>query len=260
MDCRRLPRNSTARRPTRLAEGAFCGEMSTVWAAGCERQRSGCQASLASMRKRRVCCQLGSFMPGRSCCGSARTKGLNTGVAASARRARWPCPSITLGSSMLAITLTAPPQCSQVSIQPLRPCHRHVARGRWFVGGLSLAPAASGRRHLFTQAVVRRKDPVVTREVDAWRRHQCGQPGYAILRASCPLPSALRASLRLFKIAAGDFVQRLKHHVRRAIPVRCRSRQRSREAAMSPGRPARSAPLTTLAPEIPYKPDISGCR
>ena len=43
---------------------------------------------------------------------------------------------------------------------------RRGARAR-FVGGLSPAPAMSGRRHLFTQSVVRRKDPVVTREVDA---------------------------------------------------------------------------------------------
>ena len=63
-------------------------------------------------------------------------------------------------------------------LQPLRPCHRHVARGRWFVGGLSLAPASSGRCHLLTPSVVRRKDPVVTGEVDARRRHQGGQPAY----------------------------------------------------------------------------------
>ena len=83
---------------------------------------------------------------------------------------------------MLAITLTARHQHLQVidlkhALQPLRPRHRHVAHGRWLVGGLSLAPAASGRRHLFTQSVVRRKDPVLTRELDAWRRHEGGQAG-----------------------------------------------------------------------------------
>ena len=50
MDCRCLLRNSTVRRRTRLAKGVSCRERSTVWAAGRERQRTGCQASLASVR------------------------------------------------------------------------------------------------------------------------------------------------------------------------------------------------------------------
>ena len=78
--------------------------------------------------------------------------------------------------------------------QPLCPCHRDVARGCGLVGGLRLAPAAPGRRHWLTSSVVRRKDPVVTREVDPWRRHQCGQPGHE--------------------------VQGLEHHVRGAVTVR----------------------------------------
>ncbi len=55
-------------------------------------------------------------------------------------------------------------------LQPLRPCHRHVARGRGLVGRLSLAPASSGRRHLFTQPMVRREHAVVARKIDPWRR------------------------------------------------------------------------------------------
>ena len=35
------------------------------------------------------------------------------------------------------------------------------------------------------------------------------------------LPLALWASLRLFKIALGDFVERLEHDIRGAIPVGC---------------------------------------
>ena len=46
-------------------------------------------------------------------------------------------------------------------LQSLRPRHRDVGRGCWFVGGLGLALASSGRRHLFTQSVVRRKDAVM---------------------------------------------------------------------------------------------------
>jgi len=43
--------------------------------------------------------------------------------------------------------------------------------------------------------MVRRKDPVVTREVDPWRRHQCDKPG--------------------------DKVERLKHDIRGAVTVGC---------------------------------------
>ena len=49
-----------------------------------------CQASFASVGQRGGCRQPGSFRPGNSCCGGARAKGLKTGVAASARRARRP--------------------------------------------------------------------------------------------------------------------------------------------------------------------------
>ena len=47
---------------------------------------------------------------------------------------------------------------------------------------------------------------------------QCSQVKMSILTKS---PGAIRASLRLLKIAPGDFTQRLKHYVRRAIPVGC---------------------------------------
>ena len=68
--------------------------------------------------------------------------------------------------------------------------------------------------------MVRREHAVVTRKVDARRRHQCGQAGHKVLRASCPSPFALRASLRLLKIAPGDFVERLEHDIRSAVTVR----------------------------------------
>ena len=86
--------------------------------------------------------------------------GLKAGVAGSARRSRYlNVFLIAAGSSMLAIILSAPPQCSQVidlehALQVLRPRHRDVAYG--LVGGLSTTPAAPGRRHLFTQPMVRR--------------------------------------------------------------------------------------------------------
>ena len=60
-------------------------------------------------------------------------------------------------------------------LQTLRPRHRHVGRGCRFVGGLSLAPATSGRRHLLTQSMIRREHPEVAREIDPRRRHQGGQ-------------------------------------------------------------------------------------
>ena len=49
-----------------------------------ERHRTGCQASLASLRQREICRQPGCVRPGSFCCGGARAKGLDTGVAASA--------------------------------------------------------------------------------------------------------------------------------------------------------------------------------
>ena len=102
---------------------------------------------------------------------------------------------------MLAITLTAPPQCSQVSISMLNTRFNRCAHviETWgaalAVGALSTTPAAPGRRHLLTPSVVRRKDPVVTREVDPGRRHQRGKPG--------------------------DKVERLKHDIRGAVTVGC---------------------------------------
>ena len=79
------------------------------------------------------------------------------------------------------------------------------------------------------------------REIDSRCRHQGGQAdhdksaGLPIwttasrpkggAQGSAPsstpgiLPCALWARLRRFKIAPDDFVQRLKHHLRRAIPV-----------------------------------------
>ena len=46
-------------------------------------------------------------------------------------------------------------------LQTLRPGHRDVAGGRWFVGRLGITPAASGRRHLLTQSMVRREHAVM---------------------------------------------------------------------------------------------------
>jgi hypothetical protein len=64
-----------------------------------------------------------------------------------------------------------------------------VARGR------GLAPATLSWRYLFTQPMIRRKDPVVTREVNSGRRHERGKPG--------------------------DKVERLKHDIRGAVAVGC---------------------------------------
>ena len=66
---------------------------------------------------------------------TVRATGLKAEVAGSACRSR--CSKIfltTIGASMLAITLTAPPQWSQVidrehPLQALRPRHRDVAYG-----------------------------------------------------------------------------------------------------------------------------------
>ena len=84
---------------------------------------------------------------------------------------------------------------------------------------------------------------IKAREIDSRGRHQGGQAGHdksaglpiwttasrpkGGAQGSAPSntpgirPFARRASLRLFKIAPGDFVQRLKHYVRRAITVGC---------------------------------------
>ena len=83
------------------------------------------------------CRQPDSSGPGNCRCGGARVKGLKSGVAASARRARRSrISSITAGFSMLAITFTAPPQCSQVSTSassrqgsaPRSLCEQYTAR------------------------------------------------------------------------------------------------------------------------------------
>jgi hypothetical protein len=73
------------------------------------------------------------------------------------------------------------------------PGHRDVARGCGLVGGLCLTTATFGRRHLFTQPMVRREHPLIAREVDARHRHRCCQSGHE--------------------------VQWLEYHVRRAITV-----------------------------------------
>ena len=80
------------------------------------------------------------------------------------------------------------------ALQALRPRHCDVAGGRWLVGRRGM-PAALGRRHLFTQPMIRRKDAVIARQVDTWRRHERGQPG--------------------------DKVERLKHHLRGTVAVGC---------------------------------------
>lgn len=77
--------------------------------------------------------------------------------------------------------------------QTLRPRHRDVAGWRGIPSNLGLAPASSGRRHLFTQSMVQRGHPVVARKLNPWHRHQRGQPDHE--------------------------VQWLEHHVRRTIPV-----------------------------------------
>ena len=86
---------------------------------------------------------------------------------------------------MLASTLTAPPQCSQVKMSILNTRFNrcaHVIETRCAGAGSSVASTKySGR----------------------------------------PAPCALRASLRRFKIAPGDFVERLEHDIRGAITVRC---------------------------------------
>ena len=97
---------------------------------------------------RGICRQPGSCRPGNSGCGGARAKGLKAGVAGSARRSR--CARIcliTAGSSMLAITFTAPPQCSQfkmsISNTRFKRC-AHVIE-TWRAGAGSLAVSALRR-------------------------------------------------------------------------------------------------------------------
>ena len=75
------------------------------------------------------------------------------------------------------------------ALQPLRPCHRDVARGHGLIGGLCLASATSGRGDLLTQSMIRREHPVIARGVDARGGHQGGQgiPGpSARLRITAP--------------------------------------------------------------------------
>lgn len=80
------------------------------------------------------------------------------------------------------------------ALPTLRPRHRHVVGWRGLSSRLGRAPAALGRRYWFTQPVIRRKDAVVARQVEAWRRHQGRQPG--------------------------DKISGLDNDVRRALPVR----------------------------------------
>ena len=75
---------------------------------------------------------------------------------------------------MLAITLTAPPPCSQISISILNTRFNRCAHviDTWRAGAGWLAVSASRRPrlagvHLFTPSVVRRKEPVVMREAVA---------------------------------------------------------------------------------------------
>ncbi len=79
------------------------------------------------------------------------------------------------------------------ALQPLGPCHRDVASGRWLVRGLAFALPPFGQRHLRTQSMVRREHPVVAREVDARRRRQGGQSRHQVERFD--------------KIAGSDFGQ-----------------------------------------------------
>lgn len=84
------------------------------------------------------------------------------------------------------------------SLEPLCPCHRRSPfGGRWrFIGYPGLvAPAPLCRRHQGPVLAVRRKYPMKPGKVDSWPGHQRGQ--------------------------AGNEIQRLKDHVRGAIPVRC---------------------------------------
>ena len=105
-------------RPAAWIERVVRGTSRLRGLAGMSDTELGGEASLASMRHRGgICRQPSSFRPGNCCCGGVRVKGLNTGVVASTRRARWSrIFLVTLGSSMLAYTLTAPPQCSQVKM------------------------------------------------------------------------------------------------------------------------------------------------
>ncbi len=115
--------------------------------------------------------QPSSFRPGHASGGGARANGLMAAVVAVSRRAR--CARIcliTAGSSILAITFTAPPQWSQVSISILNTrstvalnAHRNV-RGDLF-SRLGTTPITPGRCHLLTPPVIRREHPVVARQV-----------------------------------------------------------------------------------------------
>ena len=67
----------------RFVRGTWC----LLGPAGVSDTVPKCRASFASMPQRGVCRQLGFSRPGNSGCGGARATCLNTGVAASARRA-----------------------------------------------------------------------------------------------------------------------------------------------------------------------------
>ncbi len=81
------------------------------------------------------------------------------------------------------------------ALQALRPTHGHVPRGcpRLFLRR-AVCATELGRHDPRSQAMIRRKHPVVTRQVHSRTRHQSGQ--------------------------SRQKIQRLEYHVRRAIAVR----------------------------------------
>ena len=100
---------------------------------------------------------------------------------------------------MLAITLSAPPPCSQIWISSLNTRFNRCAHviDTWRVGMDSSAGAAPRRPRLAGVTCSRSRwfgapsyldGAVVTREVNAWRWHPGGQAGNKILRGSCPPP------------------------------------------------------------------------
>ena len=97
--------------------------------------------------------------------------------------------SMTIGSSMQEMILSAPSQIGQIlmsmpntRIRRCAPGHRGPAFGRrWLlalVGDLALvAPTSLGRCHQAAASAVRREYAMEARQVDSGLRHQCSQPG-----------------------------------------------------------------------------------
>jgi len=115
---------------------------------------------------------------------------------------------------------------TQDALEALRPAHRHVARSDRLVSGLIrtlpfATHAPMRRRHQGAQLAVRRKYPVVSRQVHPRWRHPCGQAGHQI--------------------------QRLQHDVCRAIAIRSlqwvahRARCTQRQSFLGHRRPAHVA-------------------